>query len=283
MRSICAVIPAAGRGTRLGLACPKILAPLGKSTVWSLLRSKLTGIADHIAVVLSPAARPWLEQIHAPGREGDNLSICFQPRPIGMGDAIFRAAEIWRQYDSVMVLWGDQVNISRETLRLAASLQLERRSFVVPLAECVRPYVQYVLEGETLLSVRQSREGDRTDETGLSDAGLFVLATEDLEIEWSAWLAGGVLGSRTGEINFLPFLPWLSAGRGWRARTFRIENAAECRGVNTPADLEFASKLSEPEPPGNRQYVDKRWGCGRLPRCLYPLNGAGTGPKHYNP
>ena len=51
----CAVIPAAGRGTRLGLDRPKILAPLSSSeTIWSVLRRKLLAMVDHIHVILSP-------------------------------------------------------------------------------------------------------------------------------------------------------------------------------------------------------------------------------------
>ena len=52
---ICAVIPAAGRGTRLGSDQPKILTPLtARDTIWSILHDKLAPLVDHIHLVLSP-------------------------------------------------------------------------------------------------------------------------------------------------------------------------------------------------------------------------------------
>src|SRR5689334_16795046 len=54
---ICAVIPAAGRGTRLGGTGPKILTRLSeRHTIWSILYEKLSPLVDHIHLVLSPEA-----------------------------------------------------------------------------------------------------------------------------------------------------------------------------------------------------------------------------------
>jgi 2-C-methyl-D-erythritol 4-phosphate cytidylyltransferase len=51
--NICAVIPAAGQGTRLGLQIPKILLPIrDELNVWSILRDKLITNVNHIAAPL---------------------------------------------------------------------------------------------------------------------------------------------------------------------------------------------------------------------------------------
>ena len=56
---ICAVIPAAGRGTRLGANGPKILTPLTDTqTVWDILHGRLAPLVDHIHLVLSPEGVP---------------------------------------------------------------------------------------------------------------------------------------------------------------------------------------------------------------------------------
>jgi len=53
--SVCALIPAAGRGSRLGTDAPKILAPLTEQqTIWSILHAKLAPLVDHIHLELSP-------------------------------------------------------------------------------------------------------------------------------------------------------------------------------------------------------------------------------------
>ena len=49
-------------------------------------------------------------------------------------------------------------------------------------------------------------------------------------------------GSATGEINFLPFLPFLFA-QGWTMTPLEVADATEARGINTPEDLAFFQKL----------------------------------------
>src|SRR4029077_5900171 len=47
----CAVIPAAGRGTRLGIDLPKLLVPVTEAdTIWSVLKDKIKRYVDHIHV-----------------------------------------------------------------------------------------------------------------------------------------------------------------------------------------------------------------------------------------
>src|SRR5271168_4412027 len=109
---ICAVIPAGGRGTRLGTDQPKILTPLtAQSPIWSILCTKLNPLVDHIHLVLSPDGVRQFPTLPA------QTSVSVQPKPIGMGDAIFRGFAIWSQYDAVLIVWGDQVFVSENTLK----------------------------------------------------------------------------------------------------------------------------------------------------------------------
>ena len=52
-------------------------------------------------------------------------------------------------------------------------------------------------------------------------------------------------GRETGEINFLPFLPFLSRN-GWRVRRLIVDDAREARGINTADDLRFFQELWAP-------------------------------------
>ena len=235
---ICAVIPAAGRGTRLGRDGPKILTPLTKQdTIWSILQAKLAPLVDHIHLVLSPDGAAVFPPLPA------NVSTSIQSIPIGMGDAIFRGHEVWSRYDAVLIVWGDQVFVSAGTLiRSIAALTTAEHHAVLPVTRMAAPYVEYVFEGPRLTQVLQTREGDITTPNGFSDVGTFLLGTADLKSAWDDFLAAASRGSGTGEINFLPFLPYISA-RGWTVTPLEVADAAEARGINTKDDLAFFQSL----------------------------------------
>ena len=240
---VCAVIPAAGRGTRLATGGPKILTPLtANDTIWSILRDKLAPLVDHIHLVLSPEGAVAFPPLPA------NVSTSIQPAPTGMGDAIFRGHDVWSKYDAVLVVWGDQVFVSTDTLtRALAALPAPDRHAVLPVTRMATPYVEYVFDGPRLTKVLQTREGDVTTPNGYSDVGAFLLGTGGLKTQWDAYLAQAPRGAATSEINFLPFLPFLSA-KGWTVTPVEVADATEARGINTKDDLNFFQSLYKNAP-----------------------------------
>ena len=54
-------------------------------------------------------------------------------------------------------------------------------------------------------------------------------------------------GGGTGEINFLPFLPFLSRA-GWTVTPLEVADATEARGINTKDDLAFFQSLYNKTP-----------------------------------
>ena len=158
---VCAVIPAAGQGTRLGLGVPKILLRIADGvTVWHLLHRRLRRWVDRIHVVLSPAGLEPFRRVAATGpREaGPQVSVSVQERPTGMGDAVFGAAPHWAGYDAILVVWGDQATLSEHTV--AEVIRTHRRGLVpritLPLVALAEPYVEYEYDAEAgvLLRVR---------------------------------------------------------------------------------------------------------------------------------
>lgn len=235
---VCAVIPAAGKGSRLGSAGPKILAPLNdQETIWSVLQARLAPLVDHIHLVLSPEGTQGFPILPP------HVSSSIQPQPIGMGDAIFGARPFWEMYDAILIVWGDQVFVSTDTLsRALSALTLPDGHAVLPLTRMSDPYVEYVFEGARLTKVLQSREGDKTTPNGFSDVGTFLLGTRGLTSAWKDYLSKAAPGSQTGEINFLPFLPFLSEN-GWTVTPLEVADPVEARGINTPEDLSFFRTL----------------------------------------
>jgi bifunctional UDP-N-acetylglucosamine pyrophosphorylase / glucosamine-1-phosphate N-acetyltransferase len=242
---ICAVVPAAGRGSRLGGDGPKILAPLGGGrSILTVLCRKLLAVADHINLIVSPEGRRAIgERIE---REGlaHRTTLAVQPAPIGMGDAIFCGYPVWSRARTILVVWGDQVFVSSETLGRACALHAgDDATLVIPIVALAQPYVEYLFDSaDRLIAVKQSREGDICAPGGYGDIGTFVLSVAQLHDRWREYLGSAGVGNGAGEINFLPFLPFLSEHE-WRVRRFTVADEREARGINTPEDLAFFQSI----------------------------------------
>jgi bifunctional UDP-N-acetylglucosamine pyrophosphorylase/glucosamine-1-phosphate N-acetyltransferase len=213
------------------------------------LRAKLTPIVDHAVLVLSPQGHEYVAARRA-GFGADTFrhtSLGLQPAPRGMGDAVFCAADFWRDFDDILVVWGDQFNLSPQTLRACRQIHaaLPQPALTLPLVWVPQPYVEYVFDaGGRLTQVRQSREGDFCTPNGFADVGVFLLSCgPPLLAEWHDYLARSGVGPLTREVNFLPFLAHLSLRAGWPVGRYETTDPAEAVGINTPADLAFARQL----------------------------------------
>lgn len=241
---ICAVIPAAGRGTRLGLGVPKILLDVAAGvTVWDVLHRRVAPSVDHVHVVVSPDGAEPFRRRAAEAIAAGAVSVSVQETPTGMGDAVFGAFPHWAGHAAILVVWGDQANLSASTVRrVVAAHRRARGGLTIPLVPMPDPYVEYEVDGRRLLRVRQSREGDACRPGGLGDVGAFCLGTDGLRAAWARYAAGAERGAVTGEANFLPFLAHLSRVDGRDVSVVRVADPVEARGVNTRDDLEFVRR-----------------------------------------
>jgi bifunctional UDP-N-acetylglucosamine pyrophosphorylase/glucosamine-1-phosphate N-acetyltransferase len=88
--SVVLVVPAAGLGSRLGSALPKLLHPVGGAPMIDHLAALYRTRVDRWFVVCRPADDPAVRDACA--RLGLAADVLHQPRPTGMLDAILVAA-----------------------------------------------------------------------------------------------------------------------------------------------------------------------------------------------
>ena len=230
----------------LGADTPKLLAHITADlTIWDILRAKLETVADHIHVVVSPNGVPLFEAAMRSRPGIKDVTFGVQSEALGMGDAIFNGLGIWSKAQHLLIIWGDQVHVSVDTLRRCSSLHQAGSGArgVIPTVDVPIPYVDYLFAADgRLTNILQSREGDQCRDYGCSDVGTFFLSTKRLMEEWEAYCASAPRGNVTKEINFLPFLVHL-ANVGWSIRQVPISDPDERRGVNTPEDLEYFRRL----------------------------------------
>ena len=235
-----AVIPAAGRGSRLGFERPKILYPVAGRPILDWLLDYLKPSCGHFIFVLSPEGHAdvaqELEQ-RIPGR----FEVVIQHTPTGMGDAVALALPHVSTRHMVLV-WGDQVALRRSSVE--ACLRLHQgplgADVTVPTVIRRQPYIHFQRDASgRIIEVRQAREGAEMPEEGESDTGFFCFNP----VKLGAWLksmaaAGEGRGARTGEFNLLPVIA--RAATEGVVLTPRVISYEETVGVNCQQDAEIA-------------------------------------------
>ncbi|MEM1300497.1 MAG: bifunctional UDP-N-acetylglucosamine diphosphorylase/glucosamine-1-phosphate N-acetyltransferase GlmU [Pseudomonadota bacterium] len=159
-RPAAVVILAAGKGTRMRSALPKVLHPIGNApmlhhamkTAEALSPARMVVVAGHGAEEVTKAA-------HA--RNADTL-IALQEAQLGTGHAVLAAAEALDGFDGdLFVLFGDTPFISPETLQ---SMQAAReKADVVALGfEAADPgrYGRFVMDGDLLAAIVEAKDAN---------------------------------------------------------------------------------------------------------------------------
>jgi len=249
------VVPAAGRGSRLGGPTPKALVPVNGQPMIRHVFECHRGRVGLAVPVVSPGMEAAVAEIAR--QAGIEARPVVQPEPTGMLDAILLAsAEVRRAApDCVWITWCDQVGVRPETLdaleRACAGGGAVELAF--PTVVTSPPYIHFERDaGGRIVALRQRREGDQMPACGESDAGVFALSRRAyVECLAKFDVAFGERGA-TGERNFLPFIPWLEARHPGAVRTFPCREAIEALGINTRDDLARVEAVLASRPGGAR-------------------------------
>jgi bifunctional UDP-N-acetylglucosamine pyrophosphorylase/glucosamine-1-phosphate N-acetyltransferase len=231
------IIPAAGRGSRLGGAVPKPLVEVNGRPMLTHLADIYQSVVDHIVVVAHPSFRTAVDTWAAPF---GNVSVTEQPSPTGMLDAILLGAPIVarQRASSVWITWADQVGVLPATItRLVQALDTRAQpAMALPTVSRRDPYIHFDRDAAgRLATLRQRREGDEMPEVGESDMGLFAMTRAAFDQDLPDYARQAATGSGTGERNFVPFVPWLAQRKD--VVTFPCTDPMEAVGVNTPDEL----------------------------------------------
>jgi bifunctional UDP-N-acetylglucosamine pyrophosphorylase/glucosamine-1-phosphate N-acetyltransferase len=231
-----ALIPAAGRGSRLGFDQPKILYPVCGKPILAWLLDLLLPHCQSVTLVLSPQGKPEVEPVLeclAPGR----FRIAVQPEPLGMGDAAdIGAADVATPHTAIV--WGDQVALRPESVE--AVLRLHQGPLAphvtCPTVQRPQPYIHFPRDGQGRINgLLQAREGDTLPAEGESDTGFFCFRTATLRSLLASLRRMPDRGGRTGELNLLPVIPMAAQSTGG-VLTPQIMAIEETVGINSPTD-----------------------------------------------
>ncbi len=236
-----ALIPAAGRGSRLGFSRPKILYPVAGRMIVEWLLDFLAPNCSSIVFVLSPDGRSDVEgelEKLIPGR----YKTVIQEVPTGMGDAVDLGLAVV-ETPQVAIVWGDQVALRRSSIEACLRVQdgPGEPDMTCPTVIRANPYIHFERDAAgRICGLRQKREGDQMPAEGESDTGFFCCRTQQIrallaELRALIGTGAGPRGTATGEFNFLPVIP-LAAQRGG-VETPHVMTLEETVGINSADDV----------------------------------------------
>lgn len=234
------IIPAAGAGTRLESATPKVLSPVLGRAMIDYLFALYRSVAGRFVLVVHPSFESAVID-HVRHVAGDlDVACVLQQQPTGMLDAILLAsgAAATTPPLRVWITWCDQIAIHPHTIATLARMSDEHpsASVVMPTSRQSRPYIHLERNARgQIAAVSQRREGDVMPEEGESDMGLFSLSPDAFFAALPQFAQEAATAAHTRERNFLPFVPW-AVRRGHTVLTFPATNDMEAVGINTPDD-----------------------------------------------
>ncbi|VUD73571.1 bifunctional UDP-N-acetylglucosamine diphosphorylase/glucosamine-1-phosphate N-acetyltransferase GlmU [Methylobacterium symbioticum] len=176
-RSLTTVVLAAGKGTRMRSALPKVLHRLaGRSMLGHVLAAAQEAGADHIAVVVEPGRADVAAEI---AREAPGARIFGQAERLGPAPAVLCAREALGAGGDVVVAFGGTPLITGATLaRLRAPLR-DGAMVAVLAFESADPsgYGRVLTEGGRVLAIREEKDASAAErQVRLCNAGLMALS-----------------------------------------------------------------------------------------------------------
>jgi bifunctional UDP-N-acetylglucosamine pyrophosphorylase/glucosamine-1-phosphate N-acetyltransferase len=246
MSTKAAVVLAAGKGTRMKSALPKMLHRVcGKEMVALVVEAAGGADVDSTVVVVPPDSEAIRSTL------GDSVAYVEQTVPLGSGDALRQARDILQGIDYVAVLHGDVPLIRGETLAAMAELHRRRGASVTLLTGVTQ-------SPDGLGRVVRDSSGSVTEivEDGDADEQVRLIDEINAGIYWfrSEWLwrnLDTLDPSPGGEVQ-LPELVRLAATQGEIIADVRTGWPAEVIGVNTRVQLAEAEGAM-------RQSVREKW------------------------
>lgn len=240
-RTCLSIVLAAGEGTRMKSAKPKVLHEVaGLSMLGHVLRAVAAAGGTAAAVVVGPGR----EDVAAEARRlVPDASVHVQSERLGTAHAVLHAEEVLaRGYDDVIVAFGDTPLVTAETFaRLRAGLA-EGAAVVALGFEAADPfgYGRLVVEGGSLLAIVEEREASEEERAiTLCNGGLMALSGA-YAVEILKWIGNA---NAKGEY-YLTDAVAIARNMGLRA-AFVTAAEEDVHGVNDRVQLAAAEAIMQ--------------------------------------
>jgi bifunctional UDP-N-acetylglucosamine pyrophosphorylase/glucosamine-1-phosphate N-acetyltransferase len=240
-RTCLAIVLAAGEGTRMRSALPKVLHPIaGRSMLAHVLAAVRGAQTEAAAVVVGPGSDAVADEAR---RALPKAQVFVQAERRGTADAVLAArAAIAKGADDILVIFGDTPMISADTLKRLRGAIDHHASVAVLGFRPADPtgYGRLVMNGHRLVAVREERDAsDLERKIDFCNGGLMALRGEvALEIL-------DRIGNANAKGEFY-LTDAVSVADGMALEAVALETTEdEVRGINSKAQLAEAEDVMQ--------------------------------------
>jgi len=219
------IILAAGQGTRMNSAMPKVLHPIaGKPMLQHVIDSCKQLEAEKIAVIYGHGG----DQVQAT-IDDDNITWVEQAEQKGTGHAVAQAAHLMDDDDLIVIAYGDVPLVKAKTLqRLADSLQDADFSILTTLLDDPTGYGRIVREGDVVSCIVEEKDAnDKIRQVNEVNSGFIAAKGADLK----RWLQELSPENAQGEY-YLTDCVGMAVAEEKKVITVICDNPTEVEGVN---------------------------------------------------
>ncbi len=231
------VVLAAGEGTRMKSALPKVLHRIAEKPMigHAVAAARMAG-ADRIAVVVGPGR----DDVAAAARKASGgAEIFVQKERLGTAHAVLAAKDAFAKGENLLVVFGDTPLLRPETLR-AMREELNRAAVVVLGFRAAQPrgYGRVIVQDGKLTAIREEKDATETERAvNLCNAGAMAFAGKHALSLLSA------IGNRNSKQEFyLTDAVELANARGLSASVIEASEE-EVMGVNDRKQLSEAEAV----------------------------------------
>jgi bifunctional UDP-N-acetylglucosamine pyrophosphorylase/glucosamine-1-phosphate N-acetyltransferase len=235
------VILAAGQGTRMRSALPKVLHPVaGNSMLGHVIHSARQLSPDSIQVVIGHGADKVREQLSA-----DDLSFVLQDKQLGTGHAVAQAVPALSA-DTVLILYGDVPLIEVETLqRLLTLVNDQQLGLLTVSLEDPTGYGRIVRDAQNSVSAIVEHKDATDAQKAIKEGNTGILAVPGKRL--ADWLGRLSNNNAQGEY-YLTDVIAMAVNDGLVVATAQPNDPMEVQGANDRkqlAELERHYQLRE--------------------------------------
>ncbi|MBD9634332.1 bifunctional UDP-N-acetylglucosamine diphosphorylase/glucosamine-1-phosphate N-acetyltransferase GlmU [Pseudomonas sp. PDM19] len=224
------VILAAGQGTRMRSALPKVLHPVAGKPMLAHVIDIARGLSPtRIHVVIGHGADLVRERLQA-----DDLNFVIQEQQLGTGHAVAQAAP-FLSADNVLILYGDVPLIEQPTLeRLMAQATPEQLALLTVELEDPTGYGRIIRDGAGEVQAIVEQKDATAEQRAIREGNTGILAAPRERL--LGWLSRLSNSNAQGEY-YLTDVIAMAVGDGLRVATAQPEVAMETQGANDRLQL----------------------------------------------